>query len=158
LVFLLRGDAPQVLLGHKKTGLGAGKYGGIGGKVEPGETTAAAAVRELEEEVGVRAAEVDLDYVGRFDFAFPHRPAWGQRVHAYLATRWQGEPVESDEMAPVWFDPEAIPYGQMWQDGAHWLPRVLAGERLRGRFVFAADNETVQAVEFDPWEAGAPPA
>jgi ADP-ribose pyrophosphatase YjhB (NUDIX family) len=152
LVFLLRGNSPQVLLGHKKTGLGAGKFGGIGGKVEPGETVAAAAVRELEEEVGVRVAEEDLDYVARLDFVFPRRPAWGQRVHAYLATRWQGEPGEGDEMVPVWFDPAALPYERMWQDGAHWLPRVLAGERVRARFVFAADNETVQDVAFEPWE------
>ncbi|MEJ2212436.1 MAG: NUDIX domain-containing protein, partial [Anaerolineae bacterium] len=42
----------QVLLGLKRVGFGAGKLTGIGGKVEPGEEVAAAAARELEEEVG----------------------------------------------------------------------------------------------------------
>ncbi len=147
LIFLLRGNPPrEILLGHKKTGLGAGKIGGIGGKVEPGETVAAAAIREMEEETGVRVAEKDLVYAARLDFLFPYKPEWGQRVHAYLATRWQGEPTESGEMAPVWFAIEDIPYGRMWQDSAHWLPRILAGERLRGWFVFGPDNETVSAV------------
>ena len=36
LVFLTRGE--EVLLIHKKTGLGAGKINGPGGKLEPGET------------------------------------------------------------------------------------------------------------------------
>lgn len=148
LVFLRRGHSPpQVLLGHKKRGVGVGKVGGIGGKVEPGETAAAAAVRELEEEIGVRVAESDLDYVARLDFVFPHQPGWGQRVHTYLADHWQGEPVESAEVLPAWFAVDEIPYGRMWQDSAHWLPRVLDGERIRARFTFRADNETVDTVE-----------
>jgi len=73
-------------------------------------------------------------------------------VHAFLATRWEGEPAESREMVPAWFAFDEIPYDRMWQDDPHWLPRVLAGERLRGRFVFAEDNETVAHVEIVAWE------
>jgi 8-oxo-dGTP pyrophosphatase MutT (NUDIX family) len=48
LCFLIRGNPPtEILLGFKKAGFGAGKYAGISGKVEPGETTAMAAAREL---------------------------------------------------------------------------------------------------------------
>lgn len=41
------GAAGSVLLGWKKRGFGAFRYNGFGGKVEPGETVAAAAAREL---------------------------------------------------------------------------------------------------------------
>src|SRR5215472_3354734 len=44
---------PEVLLGLKKTGFGAGKWVGLGGHVEPGEKPVAAAVREVEEESGL---------------------------------------------------------------------------------------------------------
>jgi 8-oxo-dGTP diphosphatase len=48
--FLLnREPVQQVLLGFKKAGFGAGKYAGIGGRQEPGETIAMAAIREVEE-------------------------------------------------------------------------------------------------------------
>jgi len=42
LCFLMRGNPPsEVLLGFKKTGFGAGKYTGVGGKVEAGESMSA---------------------------------------------------------------------------------------------------------------------
>jgi 8-oxo-dGTP diphosphatase len=59
--------------------------------------------------------------------------------------------MESEEMIPEWFPVSGIPYDEMWQDGPHWLPRVLAGDRLCARFVFAADNETVDIVEIERW-------
>ena len=101
LCFLLRSESPrQVLLGLKKTGFGANKYAGIGGKVEAGETVTQAAVREVAEEIGVRVQECDLEEAGHLTFLFPARPAWSQVVHVFVATAWSGEPVESTEMKP----------------------------------------------------------
>jgi len=150
LCFLIRKSAPggrQVLLGFKKIGFGAGKYTGFGGKVERGETIATAAIRELEEETGVQVREDDLQPVGRLTFLFPAKPEWSQKVHVFLATIWTGNPMESAEMLPAWFAVNEIPFGQMWQDAAHWLPRILAGERVDARFTFEADNETIGEIE-----------
>lgn len=44
----------------------------------------------------------------------------------------------------------ALPFTQMWDDAPHWLPRVLAGERLRATFSYADDNETVAAHATSP--------
>ena len=55
-------------------------------------------------------------------------------------------------MRPAWYMIDEIPFEQMWHDGSYWLPRFLAGERFRGRFVFGADNETVADVAIDAWE------
>jgi len=57
LCFLIADD--KILLGMKKRGFGEGKYNGIGGKVEDGETVKDAAVRELYEEVGVHTNEME---------------------------------------------------------------------------------------------------
>jgi len=148
LCFLLKGNPPQeILLGLKKARFGAGKYNGFGGKLKDGESIVKAAIRELEEEAGVEVHEEDLRQVARLTFFFPARPAWDQVVHAFVATRWEGHPAESDEMAPRWFPVDQIPFGMMWQDDAHWLLRVLAGERVEGCFVFGDDNETLVDVE-----------
>jgi 8-oxo-dGTP pyrophosphatase MutT (NUDIX family) len=133
-------------LGLKRTGLGAGKYAGFGGKVKAGETVTRAAVRELEEETGVRADEKNLRQIGLLTFLFPARPAWSQKVHVFLVTRWGGEPLVSEEMRPVWFAMHNIPYKHMWQDGPHWLPTILAGERIQATFTYEEDNETLAKV------------
>jgi 8-oxo-dGTP diphosphatase len=148
LVLLVRGDPPaEILLGLKKAGFGQGKYGGFGGKVEAGETIAQAAARELLEETSIDVPEADLHQVGHLTFLFPHKPAWSQMVHVFLVTTWNGEAVESEEMLPAWFPVKEIPYDQMWADGIHWLPPILAGEQVRARFWFQADNETVDRFE-----------
>ena len=43
----------QILLAMKKRGFGKGKWNGVGGKVQRGETTKEAAIRETKEEIGV---------------------------------------------------------------------------------------------------------
>jgi 8-oxo-dGTP diphosphatase len=153
LCLLVRGDPPEeILLGFKKTGFGMGKYNGFGGKVEPGETVEQAAVREVEEEIGIQVAEVDLQPVARLAFLYPADPGADKLTHVFLVTGWEGEPVESAEMRPAWFEVGDISFDQMWQGDVHWLPRVLGGERLQGRFVFGEDNETVVSWALEVWE------
>ena len=153
LCYLIRGNPPrEILLGFKKVGLGAGKYGGFGGKIEAGETITMAAVRELHEETGVKVLEKDLQRMAHLTFLFPAKPDWSQVVHAFLATKWNGDPVESTEMIPAWFAIDDIPFEQMWQDVYHWLPRVLTGEQIQASFTFKEDNEAVDEVEIEPWD------
>lgn len=50
-------DGDKVLFGVKKRGFGKGKLVGVGGKVDKGETVEEAAVRETQEEIGVKVTE-----------------------------------------------------------------------------------------------------
>ncbi len=126
----------RILLIHKKTGLGQGKVNGPGGRIEPGESPLQAAVRETEEETGIRPA--GLRAAAELSFVFTD----GYSLHctAFLAERWSGELVETREALPFWCLVDAIPYERMWADDVLWLPRALSGERLAGRFVFEDDT------------------
>jgi 8-oxo-dGTP diphosphatase len=143
LLTRVSGGDRQVLLGHKKTGLGTGKIVGLGGHVEPGETPAQAAAREVREEAGIDVAPGALSEAAHLTFIFPVRPEWDMTVAVFTSADWTGEPTETAEITPEWFPVTALPLDRMWDDARHWLPRVLAGERVRATFTYAADCDTV---------------
>ncbi|TCL78345.1 MULTISPECIES: NUDIX domain-containing protein [unclassified Rathayibacter] len=146
VVYVLR-ESPrgtEVLLGRKLRGLGEGRVVAPGGKLEPGESPADAAVRELAEEVGLRADPRDLEPRGSLDYFFPHRPAWSQRSHVFVCRRWSGEVVASGELAAAFVPLDEVPYGLMWDDARFWLPAVLnSGAVVDRTFEFGADLEHV---------------
>ena len=150
LCFLLRESerGTEVLLGLKRTGFGLGKIVGIGGHVEPGESDAEAVVREVWEESGVVVLQEDLAHAGVVEFIFPARPAWNMSCRLFTTRRWEGEPAESPEITPEWFDAASLPLERMWQDAEHWLPPALAGETIDVVVVLNEDNETVASVRY----------
>jgi 8-oxo-dGTP pyrophosphatase MutT (NUDIX family) len=131
VVFLIEGE--NILLAMKKRGFGAGRWNGIGGKVGPDETVEQALVRETEEEIIV----TPRDYVPAGTLHFKNQGGLpDMTVHIFVCTAWEGEPVETEEMAPHWFKALEIPYGEMWQDDPYWLPQVLDGKTVTGNFEF----------------------
>ncbi|MFC1741371.1 8-oxo-dGTP diphosphatase [Nanoarchaeota archaeon] len=143
----------KVLLGLKKRGFGAGRYNGFGGKPEGKETLPQTAVRELEQESGVIADESYLTEVAGILFRFPDNPEWDQHMHVYLVDKWHSTPGETEEMQPEWFSRDTLPYGQMWAGDRHWLPLVLDGNYVVGRFVYSADQEVLEKlVNYTPMD------
>ena len=136
-LLLLRKDN-KLLLAMKKRGFGTGKYNGVGGKINPSETPEEAMIREAEEEICITPTEYYK--VGNVDFLEFYK---GEKVnlvfHLYVATDWVGEPKESDEMKPEWFDIDKIPYDQMFPDDEYWLPYVLEGKKINAFFDFDED-------------------
>ncbi len=131
LLFLRKDDS--VLLAMKKRGFGIGRWNGVGGKIEEGESVEQAMIRETQEEIGV--TPVNYEKVGEllFDEFFKGAPTL-MRVHVYTATKWEGTPAESEEMKPQWFSVDNIPYTDMWPDDPYWLPSVLAGKKVTATF------------------------
>ena len=142
LVFIVRDG--RVLLIHKKTGIGAGKINGPGGKLEEGESAVEAAVREVQEELCITPFAPEERGILRF--AFVH----GLHLHCtvFRASSFAGEPTETREAKPEWFDLEAIPYERMWEDDIHWLPGMLAGRRFDAWFEFEDERMLSQRIDW----------
>ncbi len=143
LLFVVRGG--ETLLIRKRRGLGAGKVNAPGGRLEPGESPADAALRELREEVCVTATDPIL----RGELSFQFTDGYSLRCHVFTADGCEGEARETDEALPMWVPLDAIPYGEMWADDALWLPKMLAGYRFSGRFVFDGDAMRWHALTLD---------
>lgn len=143
LLFLRREG--EILLALKKRGFAPGIWNGVGGKVDPGETIEQAMIRECQEEVEV--TPINYDKVAEFTFHMDADTAktWNLHVHTYIATQWEGEPVETEEMAPQWYKLSDIPYDKMWDDDMYWLPAVLHGQKLRGEFDTSSKNVMLAA-------------
>ncbi|KAK3532691.1 hypothetical protein QTP86_028059 [Hemibagrus guttatus] len=123
----------RVLLGMKKRGFGAGKWNGFGGKVQPGESIEQAARRELLEESSLTVKT--LHKIGNITFEFVGETEL-MDVHIFRADDYNGEPTESEEMRPQWFDLDKIPFGEMWADDVFWFPLMLQKKRFLGYFKF----------------------
>ncbi len=124
----------KILLGLKKKGFGEGRWNGFGGKVEDGETISKSARRELFEEAGILAGE--LEKVGLINFKFTDEVEETLEVHFFRVLNFYGTPRETDEMRPEWFDVDSIPYGKMWVDDKYWMPLFLDGKKFKGDILF----------------------
>jgi len=97
-----------------------------GGKVEAGETPAAALVRELEEELGIRV-RVMRPWVMR-EHAYEHAHV---RLHFFEVARWEGEIIDHVHSALSWEYADRLTVGPMLPANgpilkALRLPRFMA--------------------------------
>lgn len=118
LVFLTHGDAILLLHGAPDKKLWAGKYNGLGGHIESGETPYQAAVREVYEEAGLQVAALDLRAI--VHITLPQPP--GVMLFVFVGETSQTTVCASHEGVPVWVrraDLETLP---LVED----LPQLLA--------------------------------
>jgi len=140
ICLLTQGD--RVCLAMKKRGHGVGKWNGAGGKPLESESLENTAKRETREEIGVtlinitKVAEIEFKDLpsGSSDFA-----------SAYISTDWVGEPVETEEMRPQWFEINNLPFDQMWSADKIWIPEVLSGRHIKAIFEYSDNDNLVKS-------------
>ena len=158
LCYLLEGplEAPaSILLGMKHLGFGAGRVVGLGGHIEAGEDSWAAACREVAEESALVVRREDLVHRAEVLFSFPTEPSWDSLVSVFVANRWQGQLTPSDEITPTWYPVDDLPLELMWDDARYWLPQLLSGsELLRAHITFDASNSVVAHTDLAWSQAG----
>lgn len=136
----------RVLLGMKKQGFGKDKWNGFGGKVEKGESIESAVVREVHEECGLNIHISDLKKAAILNFYFAGKQKF--ETHVFLAEKWSGDPIESDEMLPRWHTISLLPFENMWVADRIWVPLVLRGKKLKAEVYF---NQEGTALEKPPF-------
>ena len=112
ICYLEKGD--KVLLLHrvkKKADMNAGKWIGIGGHVEAGETPDACILREFREETGLTLTQWEKR--GIVHFLFEKWPE--EEMHLYTAADCMGEHSECDEGELKWVPKEEMDALPTWE-------------------------------------------
>lgn len=95
----------------KKNDINGGKWIGVGGKFEPGETAQECMLREVREETGL----IPTSYEYRGIVTFISDECENERMHLFTATEWTGELVECDEGDLAFVKKENLYDLPMWE-------------------------------------------
>lgn len=140
LAYLLDEDRDQVLIIRRNARPDDDHYGkvnGLGGKVEIDEDIASSVRREIAEEAGVDATDVELRGTVTFSDFGPNREQW--LVFVFLVTTWSGDcATANDEGTLEWVSRERLLDAcaggaaagdlPMWPGDKHFLPLVFDGD------------------------------
>lgn len=95
----------------KEHDLNQGKWIGVGGKFQEGESPEDCILRECREETGLTLT--DYRYRGLVTFVSDQAPT--EYMHLFTATAWTGEPHPCDEGELAWIEKTALLSLTLWE-------------------------------------------
>jgi 8-oxo-dGTP diphosphatase len=134
LVYLKRNN--QTLMLHrvkKKKDIHEGKWNGLGGKIEGGESPEECAIREVKEESGFDIVNPQLKGIMTFP-KFDGVDDW--YVYIFTAAEISGDQIESPEGNLSWIDDEKVIDLPMWEGDYIFLDWVDQGRFFSAKFVY----------------------
>ena len=128
-----------------------GKWNGLGGKFEPGETPEQCAVREIFEESGLLAQNPVLKGILTFP-GFANDEDWYAFV--FVVRHFSGDLIDSPEGQLQWIDDERLLELNLWEGDLIFLPWLDRPDFFSARFVYK-NNRLVEhdAVFYPPEQA-----
>lgn len=128
--------AGQTLMIHrikKENDMHLGKWNGLGGKLETGETPEECAVREIREESGLLVRNPKLKGFLTFP-GFANDEDWYAFV--FVVDDFEGELVESPEGILRWIDDDDLLQLNLWEGDLIFLPWLDQAGFFSGKFVY----------------------
>ncbi len=132
LCMIVRDD--EILLKLAARGISKGKWTGLGGVIEPGETPEEGIVREVYEESGLRVKR--MRKAGSIKFYKGSRENALGLGHLFLVDGFSGRAKGTAEGELKWFKKNRLPFERMWDDDKYWLLMMLEGNEAKIEFVY----------------------
>jgi 8-oxo-dGTP diphosphatase len=120
----------------KENDMHAGKWNGLGGKLESGETPEECVIREVREESGLTIRNPKL--VGLL--MFPNFKGADWYVFVFTATEFKGELIESSEGHLRWIPDAEVESLLLWESDHIFLPWIREGKFFSAKFVYEGDE------------------
>jgi 8-oxo-dGTP diphosphatase len=140
--------AGQTLMIHrikKENDMHLGKWNGLGGKLEPGETPEECAIREIREESGLAARNPQLKGFLTFP-GFANDEDWYAFV--FVVRDFEGDLVESPEGILQWIDDGVLLHLSLWEGDLIFLPWLEQKGFFSGKFVYEDGRLVAHEVVF----------
>lgn len=141
-------DGERTLMLHrikKKNDVHEGKWNGLGGKFESGETPEECAIREIKEESGLLMKNPKLHGFITFPM-FDGKKDW--YVFLFTASEFEGELIDSPEGKLEWIPNEELLKLSLWEGDEIFIPWLFQEKFFSAKFVYENGNFVSYSVEF----------
>ena len=121
-----------------------GKWNGLGGKFEPGESPEECVIREIREEAGLRHRKPRLKGVLTFP-DFTKQEDW--YVFVFTATQFTGRLIDSPEGDLAWIPDRDLLKLNLWEGDKVFLPLLRRRGHFSGKFHYRGGRLAKYSVE-----------
>ena len=121
-----------------------GKWNGLGGKFEAGESPEDCVRREVLEESGLVIQNPHLHGL----LIFPNFKGNDWYVFVFTATEFSGELIDSPEGHLEWIPAEKLPSLNLWESDHLFFPWLEAGKYFSAKFEYEGDRMKGYEVTF----------
>jgi 8-oxo-dGTP diphosphatase len=122
----------------------AGKWNGLGGKLEPGESPEESIIREVREESGLEMVNPHL----RGLLMFPAFKGLDWYVFVFTATEFSGELHENEEGFLQWIPDAELESLPLWPSDHIFLPWIREEKFFSAKFVYKGNEMLGHEVAF----------
>jgi 8-oxo-dGTP diphosphatase len=148
LCYLKQAGKTLMLFRNKKPNdVHEGKWNGLGGKFEPGETPEECARREIFEESGLRVASLEMKGVLTFPM-FSQGEDW--YVFVFVSQEISGEMQPSTEGTLAWIPDHELLDLPLWEGDRMFLPWLSRPVFFSGRFLYVSGQLQEHSADFYP--------
>jgi len=147
LCYLKRdGCTLMVFRGKKPDDMHAGKWNGLGGKFEPGESPEECVTREVLEESGLHVRNPQLHGL----LMFPNFKGADWYVFVFTAREFEGGLIDSPEGKLEWIPDETLTALNLWESDHIFFPWLEREPFFSAKFIYTGDLMQSYEVRFYP--------
>lgn len=122
-----------------------GKWNGLGGKFEPGESPEECAIREIREESGLIVKNISLKGIITFPM-FDEVEDW--YVFLFVADDYAGKLIDSAEGNLAWIPNENLMEINLWEGDKYFIPWLFEDKFFSAKFIYREGEYLSHVVNF----------